>query len=199
MAAGQDRSTRMEGPDSPAVAAPGDGRRGVAAVDGLLARVARGDEEAFAAVCDQVAGAVYGLVHRIVRDQGRSEQTTREVLGEVWATASRFSPSAGSGLSWIMTIARRHAMGLVGPAACDGRAARLGPAGARGEVAERGGVSLLAHPGLAALPGPEREAVLLACCGYSRRQVAELLGVPVATVAERLRDGLLMLGNCPEQ
>ena len=82
-------------------------------------------------------------------------------------------------------------------AAGDGPPAAPGPAGAAGVVAERAGPSLLAHRGLASLPEPQREAVLLACCGYTWRQAADLLGVPASTVAERLRDGLLGLGNCP--
>jgi DNA-directed RNA polymerase specialized sigma24 family protein len=40
--------------------------------------------------------------------------------------------------------------------------------------------------------------VLLASVGYTWRQAAELLGIPAGTVAERLRDGLLALGNGPE-
>jgi DNA-directed RNA polymerase specialized sigma24 family protein len=55
--------------------------------------------------------------------------------------------------------------------------------------------NLLAHRGLSALPGPQREAVLLACCGYTWRQVADLLGIPAHTAAERLRAGLLTLGG----
>jgi hypothetical protein len=37
-----------------------------AAVDDLLPMVAQGDVAAFAACCDQISGAVYGLVRRIV-------------------------------------------------------------------------------------------------------------------------------------
>ena len=58
----------------------------------LLAKVARGDEAAFAAVYDRFATVVYGLVRRIVRDPAQSEEVTQEVLLEVWRTASRFDP-----------------------------------------------------------------------------------------------------------
>jgi RNA polymerase sigma-70 factor (ECF subfamily) len=85
------------------------------AVDHLLARVAQGDIEALAAVCDQVAGPVYGLVNYIVGDWARSEQLTEEVLLEVWRTASRFDPAAGSGLAWIVAIAQRRAVRATGP------------------------------------------------------------------------------------
>src|ERR1700753_4299037 len=79
-------------------------------VDGLLDRIARGDTDALTAVYDQVASPVYGLVHRIVKDETRSGQVTEEGLLEGWRTASRFNPSAGSGLAWIIAIAQRHAV-----------------------------------------------------------------------------------------
>src|ERR1700759_2296140 len=104
--------------------------------------------------------------------RARSEQVTEEVLLEVWRPASRFDPATGSGLSWIIAIAQRCAARAAGPAA-----------------------SLLTHPGLAALPAPQREAILLACCGYSWPEVADLARVPVRTVTRRLHDGLRQLSG----
>jgi hypothetical protein len=118
MAVGQKRGSRPAGAESPAVRG-GDGQPVAVSVDGLLARVAHGDAEAFAAIYDQVADAVHGLMRRIVGDQSRAEQLTAEALVEVWRSAS------------------------------------------------------------------QREAVLLAYCGYTWRQVSDLAGVP----AERLRGG----------
>jgi RNA polymerase sigma-70 factor (ECF subfamily) len=181
---GRKRGSHRAGAGAPTVRGT-DGRAG-AAVDGLLARVARGDAGAFASVCDQVSGAVYGLVRPIVGDQSRADRVAAEVLVEVWRSASRFNPAEGSGLSWVMTMARRHALSHAG-AVSGGRTATLAANGAGpGQAA----ASLAAHRGLAALPGPQREAVLLACCGCSWREMADLAGVPAVTVAERLRDGL---------
>lgn len=90
------------------------GTKSSAAVDDLLLRVARGDAQAFASVHDLVAGAVYGLARRIVGDQSRAEQVAAEVLVEVWRSAPRFSPAEGSGISWLMTMARRRALSDAG-------------------------------------------------------------------------------------
>lgn len=196
MAVGQKGNSRPAGTE-PAAGRDEDRQRGAPVLDDLLPRVARGDTEAFTAVCDQVSGAVYGLVRRIIRDQSQAEQLAAGVLLEVWRSASRFSPAEGSGLEWVMTLARRRA---VSRAAVDNaRTAGLVPSGPPGVAAERVAGSLQTHRGLASLPEPEREAVLLASSGYTWRQVAELLGVPAGTVAERLRDGLLSLGSTPEQ
>ena len=196
MAVGQKRNPRAAGTKVPA-ARTRDAPAALPVLDDLLPRVARGDTEAFGAVCDQVSGAVYGLVRRIISDQSRAEQVAGAVLLEVWRSASRFSPAEGSGLEWIMTMARRRA---VSRAAVDNaRAAGLVPARTPGVAKDQAVGSLPAHRGLASLPEPQREAVLLASSGYTWRQVAELQGVPAGTVAERLRDGLLSLGGPPEQ
>jgi DNA-directed RNA polymerase specialized sigma24 family protein len=65
-------------------------------------------------------------------------------------------------------------------------------------VPELAAASLMADRGLASLPGPQREAVLLACCGCTWPEMADLTGAPAATVAERLRDGLRGLSSRPE-
>lgn len=195
MAAGQERSSRSEDVAPPAVR--DEGRQPAAVTtDELLRRVARGDAAAFADVCDEVSGAVYGLVSRVIPDPGQAERVAADVLLDVWRSAPRFNPSENSGLSWIMTMTRRHAMSQAA-AANVVLPAGIEPAGISGTT-ERAAGSLLAHHGLASLPEPQRGAVLLAYCGYTWRQVAELAGVPAATVAEWLRDGLLGLRGRPE-
>ena len=181
--------------DETSSALSADGREpGAATTDGLLRQAGRGDAAAFAAVCDEVSGAVYGLVSLIVPDQAQAEQVAAEVLVEVWRSAPRFNPAENSGLSWIMTMTRRRA---VAQAAGSGRPAGPG-AGGIGGTAERAAGSLLAHRRLAVLPEQQRAAVSLACCGYTGRQVAELAGVPADTAASWLRDGLLGLSSRPD-
>ena len=79
----------------------------------LLARVARGDEDAFAAFYDTAGGLVYGLVRRIVRDPAQSEEVTQDVLLDAWRTAARFDARRGSALAWVMTMAHRRAVDRV--------------------------------------------------------------------------------------
>jgi RNA polymerase sigma-70 factor, ECF subfamily len=191
MAVGQKRGSRPAGAESPAVRSE-DGQQGAACVDAVLMRVARGDAEAFAGVYDQVADAVHGLVRRIVGNRSRAEQVTAEAMVEVWRSAPRFSPAEGSGTDWIMAVARRRAVSHAA-AAGDGRAAGLRPAGAAGAAAERAAESPLEHRCLASMPGPQRDAVLLACCSYTWRQVADRAGIPVG----RLREGLPGAGQPP--
>src|ERR1700739_3931353 len=77
-------------------------------LDALVRRVARGDRDAFGAAYDLTKTRVYGLVMRVLRDPGYSEETTQEIYLEVWRTAAQYDPVKGSALAWLMTMAHRR-------------------------------------------------------------------------------------------
>lgn len=137
----------------------------------------------------------------MVRDPAQSEEVAQEVLIEVWRSASRFDPSRGSAATWQMTIAHRRAVDRVrsSQAALE-RDQRVGRSAHRppfDEVVEQVETRLeheQVRKALSALTDLQREAVTLAYYGgYTYRQVAELLDVPLGTVKTRLRDGLIRL------
>ncbi len=82
-------------------------------LDVLLRRVAQRDVEAFAAFYDNTRARVFGLVTRVLRDPGYSEETTQDVYLQVWNNASNYDPKAGSPLAWLMTLAHRRAVDRV--------------------------------------------------------------------------------------
>jgi RNA polymerase sigma-70 factor (ECF subfamily) len=195
--------TGPEGPGRPqAAASPGPVGSPGAELASLLAQVARGDEDAFRAVFDQAAGPVLGTVRRVVRDPAQSEEVMQEVLLEVWRTAARFDPDAGSAAAWVMMLAHRRAVDRV---RSEHSAARreLRAASATvdyDEVIEAVELSLdheRVRRCLSSLTDLQREAVTLAYYqGYTYREVAELLGIAVGTVKTRMRDGLIRLRDC---
>jgi RNA polymerase sigma-70 factor, ECF subfamily len=167
----------------------------------LLLEVARGDQQAFAALYDRLAGTVFGVVRAVLRDPSQSEEVTQEVLVEVWRTAPRFDPGRGGARTWILTMAHRRAIDRVrSEQASRDRTERVGhrdTARAFDDVADQ--VELRfeheqVREGLAALTDLQREAVELAYYqGYTYREVSELLGAPLGTIKTRMRDGLIRL------
>jgi RNA polymerase sigma-70 factor, ECF subfamily len=184
-------------PDGPAHAE--EGRPELA---GLLASVARGDQAAFESVYDQLAGPVYGLVRKVLRDPAQSEEVAQEVMLDVWRTASRFDAGRGSAVAWVMTIAHRRAVDRVrSESASTQREQKLAPGPVSGDdVAELVETALdrqRVRRCLGALTSLQAEAVKLAYYGgYTYPQVAELLGVALGTVKTRIRDGLIRLRDC---
>ena len=174
-------------------------RRGDRELDVLLIHVARGDPEAFEAVYDRLAGPVYGLIRRVLRDPAQSEEVTQEVLLEVWRTATRFDPAVGGAATWVLTIAHRRAVDRVRSvtAAADREHKTADIRRPHDEVAEAVEASLdreRVRRCLDRLTDVQRESITLAYYGgYSYRQVAELLTVTLGAIKTRIRDGLIRM------
>jgi RNA polymerase sigma-70 factor, ECF subfamily len=185
-------------PGNPARHDPGPGAD-LAAQIGL---VARGDAAAFEAVYARVAGSVYGIVRRVVRDPAQSEEVTQDVLLEVWRAASKFDASRGSATAWVMMLAHRRAVDRVRSVQKESERERRTATSdiAYDEVAEAVESRLdreRVRRCLGSLSELQRESVALAYYGgYTYGQVAALLGVPTGTVKTRMRDALIRLRDC---
>jgi RNA polymerase sigma-70 factor (ECF subfamily) len=167
--------------------------------DGLLARVATGDERAFAALCEQFAGPVLGEALRHLSDRAAAEDVTQEVFLRIWRNAGSFDPSRGSAGAWIATIARnasRDALRRRGSIPVDDVPERADPTvdlpAEVGDAAE----SLVLQAAVAELAPPSREVIELAYWqGLSQAEIAERLGLPLGTVKTRTRRALTLLAE----
>ncbi len=179
------------------------------ALDSLLTRAGRGDEQAFADLYDAAAGAVYGVALRVLRSPALAEEVAQDVLVEVWQHAARFDPATGSARAWIVTMAHRRAIDRVRSEQAHAdrlrRHGHLFEASAPEpddivDVSYRAWRAERVRDGLSRLSDKQREALELAFTkGYTHTELARSLGVPLGTAKARVRDGLMKLRDLWEE
>ncbi len=171
----------------------------------LLQQTATGDLAAFEGVYRELSGRVFGIARRVVLDEAQAEEVCQEVFLEVWRTCSRYDRSRGSVAAWVLTIAHRRAVDRVrSEQAASSRLAAAGrlesgatPPDAVSDQVEHRLERERVRRCLRGLTEAQREAVRLTYyTGYTQRQAADLLEVPLTTVKGRLRDGLIRLRDC---
>lgn len=76
----------------------------------LVARIARGDEDALSRLYDRYARLLFSLILGIVNDQRDAEEVLQDVFLQVWRQARTFDSSRGSAYRWLVTLARSRAI-----------------------------------------------------------------------------------------
>ena len=185
----------------------------------LMARVAAGDEQAFAGVYDRHGQAVYGAVLRYLGDPGGAEDVVQETYLAMWQQPDRYAAEKGSLIGWLLAIARNRAIDrlraasrrplLVGlaPGTSDGAESDLERLMALGQpvasaatndqppdIAESRWVRAVVRTAVDGMPAPERRVLELAYDdGLTQAEIAERLDWPLGTVKTRTRRALLRL------
>jgi RNA polymerase sigma-70 factor (ECF subfamily) len=170
--------------------------------DALLARIAAGDERAFARLCDLFAGPVLGEAIRHLSDRAAAEDVTQEVFLRIWRNAHRFDAERGRAEAWIATIARnaaRDALRRKGNVPVDELEDAVDPSPDPVDEVADASQALQLQAAVASLAPGSREVIELAYWqGLSQVEIAERLGLPLGTVKTRTRRGLALLAEVLE-
>ena len=185
----------------------------------LVREVARGSEDALAALYDRHVDGVFAAAMRLTDDRGVAEEVVQETFLALWNRAELFDPHTGSLAAWLHTIARNRAVDRLRAA---GRRPTLvsltvGDDDDSGATLERavgdrpvlGGADLGPGPeqalegtelrtvlkgALDDMPDAERTVILLAYGeGLTQTEIAGRTGWPLGTVKTRTRRGLARL------
>jgi RNA polymerase sigma-70 factor, ECF subfamily len=157
----------------------------------LLSRIARGDAVAMRALVARHQTRVYRWILRFVRDAALAEDVLNEVFLDVWRQAASFA-GRSSVATWLLAIARFKALTAARKRIDvqldeDGAASIPDPADNAEKVLEREDERKLLRSGLAALSREHRGVLdLVYYHGKSIKDVAEVVGIPEATVKTRM-------------
>lgn len=172
----------------------------------LLERCRRGDEAAWRELLTRHSRKVFGLCYRFAGRVDEAEDLTQEVFLRVYQNLDRYRSGAGAFSTWLMTVARNHAIDHYRRRReeCQRRDDRaegemeLLPSGDEGPVMalERKERVQLVQRGLRALPEDLREPIVLCDLqGLPYEEVAKVLALPIGTVKSRLNRGRLELAK----
>jgi RNA polymerase sigma-70 factor (ECF subfamily) len=175
------------------------GERADAVDRALLARVARQDESALAALYDRHARVLYALALRIVGDRELAQEVLQDSLLRCWTGAERYDSGRGPVVAWLLGVTRHRAIDTLRSRPHQARLREKAPlpaddrlAGAREPDGEDTVLLRRAMTAaLAALAPAQREAIELAYySGLTQTEIARVQGEPLGTVKSRMRSGL---------
>ncbi len=169
----------------------------------LVARVARGDRQAFEALYRAFARRLGSYLFKLLRQPELVEEALDDAMLVVWQKAGSFD-GRGRVSTWLFGIAHRKALKLMERSRRHLRALEapehavdpVGPADPEQQAVRRDQLRRLAR-GIEALPAEQRAVVELTFFeGRSYREIAEVLGCPVNTVKTRMFHARRQLGRC---
>jgi RNA polymerase sigma-70 factor (ECF subfamily) len=166
--------------------------RGEASTDEtLIARIAEGDQLAIRALYARHQTRVYRFVLRLVRNEATAEDILSEVFLDVWRQADRFNGRAAVS-TWLLAIARFKAISAMRRRMDleldDEMADTLPDPSADPETTlQRKNAAEVLRQGLGQLSPLHAEVIdLVYYHGKSVTEVAEITGIPDATVKTRM-------------
>jgi RNA polymerase sigma-70 factor (ECF subfamily) len=165
----------------------------------LLARVAKGDQEAFERLYAQTSSLLYTLVLRIVGKPADASDLLQEVYLEAWRKASNYDAARGAPMAWLVTLARSRAIDWVRALAARGKnvTASLDDMPPSDLVAQNVDAldirtanerQDLVRASLKTLPPVQQQVIDLAFYeGLTHVEISERLNVPLGTIKTRIR------------
>jgi RNA polymerase sigma-70 factor (ECF subfamily) len=173
----------------------------------LIVRTSMKDRAAFDLLYRQTSRKLFGVCLHVLVDRGDAEDALQEVFVKIWTKADRFAFSDLSPISWLVAIARNHAIDRIRArrkptvdidAALD--MADPAPEPKPMAVAVAGGEAERIHHCLDDLEQDRAAAVRGAYLkGESYAELAERHGVPLNTMRTWLRPSLMQVKECLER
>lgn len=172
----------------------------------LLARMVKGDHQAFSQLYDQSSTLLYTMALRILGNRDEAAELLQDVYLEVWRKVSRYDVGRGTPVAWLVTLTRSRAIDRLRSRALRGHHASTDSLNntSAAQVQDRSPspfdaqadqeIRTLVGGAMAALPQAQQQALELAYYeGLSHAEIAARLNQPLGTVKTRIKLGMSKL------
>jgi RNA polymerase sigma-70 factor (ECF subfamily) len=165
----------------------------------LVELVAQKDAGALEALYDRYGRPAYSLARRILTEETLAQDVVQEVFLSLWRNAGRFDAGRGTVATYLLSMTHHRAVDVVRReenlrrwrTSDEGLELEPDPKARVEDEVEASERRAEVRAALSVLPPAQREALLLAYFGgYTQREVAALMGVPLGTVKTRMAAGM---------
>ncbi|MCB5160758.1 sigma-70 family RNA polymerase sigma factor [Marinomonas algarum] len=169
----------------------------------LLNKTAQQDREAFAMLYHSTHRKLFGIVHRILKHDAKSEEILQEIYLKIWEKSSSYQADVSSPITWMATIARNRTIDEVRKNQLPDSDEEIdfdsiiddsmAPEDAFAKSKELSKLESC----LAELGAPRGEMIKAAYLdGYSRQELSERFNQPLGTIKTWLHRGIKQLQGC---
>ncbi|WP_431158745.1 RNA polymerase sigma factor [Winogradskyella poriferorum] len=76
----------------------------------LIQNLQKKDEHALSLLYDKYSGAIYSVILKMVKDEGKAQDLLQETFITVWGKSSQYDPEKGRFYTWIYRIAKNKVL-----------------------------------------------------------------------------------------
>lgn len=171
---------------------------------GLISACADGKEAALEQLYRASSAQLFGALKRILKTDALAEEALQETFIKVWNNAGKFRRDKSAAKTWLVTIARNHAIDVLRKRKKREDVELNLDSAALEEIPNLDQSVALQHEHsqwlnvcLNELSEPARECILRAYCeGYSQEELSDHMQRPLGTVKSWIRRSLLALKEC---
>lgn len=161
----------------------------------ICRRLAQRDPQCISDIYDAYADALYGVIFRIVKDEGIAADILQETFTKIWEKGNTYNPRVGRLFTWMMRIARNNSLNYLSSKQAkksqkiqsDENLVYLNDASRSAAQIESFDVKGV----LLQLENKYSKVIqLIYFEGYTQQEVSDHLNLPLGTVKSRVKIGL---------
>ncbi len=165
----------------------------------LVLRLKNQDQAAFSYLYDNYAGALNGVIHRMIEDNQLAEDVLQEAFLKIWNNFKQYDESKGRLFTWMVNITRNLTIDTLRSKGYKKQQKIFKDENSvSGLKDSSAGVDRFDTMGLrkqvAALKPDQKLIVDLAYFGgYTQEEISKEMGIPLGTVKTRMRSAMIEL------